>query len=93
MYTLFDHPAHPYTIGLISSIPNLISDKREKLNSIPGSVPLSYQSIKGCRFCKRCSRACARCENEPSPLREVSSGHYSRCLLAEEIAGGKEKQQ
>ena len=93
VYTLFDHPAHPYTIGLISSIPNLISDKREKLNSIPGSVPSSYQCIKGCRFYKRCSRACARCENEPSSLREVGSGHYSRCLLAEEISGGKEKQQ
>jgi len=83
VFTLFDHPAHPYTLGLMKSIPNLVSTKLERLNCIPGSVPSSYQAIRGCRFYSRCPMATARCANECPPLYEIGSGHFTRCFLGE----------
>lgn len=77
VYELFDHPEHPYTIGLMESIPHIEIEDTE-LRSIPGAVP-SLQSMPcGCRFKDRCSRATAKCHTPP-PLTEIREAHKVRC--------------
>ncbi|MET3942437.1 peptide/nickel transport system ATP-binding protein [Paenibacillus sp. PvP094] len=77
VYELFDHPEHPYTIGLMESIPHIEIEDTE-LRSIPGAVP-SLQSMPcGCRFKDRCSRATAQCHTPP-PLTEIREAHKVRC--------------
>ncbi|CAM3036389.1 ABC transporter ATP-binding protein [Paenibacillus sediminis] len=81
--TLFENPKHPYTIGLMNSIPEL-DDEREYLDTIPGTVPLPHQMPKGCRFAPRCSQAMAICHEKPPELLQLN-GHKCRCwLYAEE---------
>jgi peptide/nickel transport system ATP-binding protein len=75
---LFSAPEHPYTVGLIGSIPRL-ADKRAHLNAIPGSVPALDGKLVGCRFAPRCPFADTRCRIESPPLAEVETGHMSRC--------------
>lgn len=65
--TLFKNPKHPYTIGLLNSIPK-IEGPRTKLFSIKGSVPAPGQIKKGCRFKNRCEYATSKCESEEPPL-------------------------
>ena len=78
---LFDNPCHPYTLGLLSSIPSLKSDKK-KLYSIPGSVPHPKEFVEGCRFFSRCEKRIELCEsNTPPPLFEVEQNHYVSCWL------------
>jgi peptide/nickel transport system ATP-binding protein len=79
---LFLRPQHPYTVGLLGSLPRL-GEKRERLSAIAGSVP-SLMGIEfvGCRFANRCPFADAHCRAEAPPLRELSSGHWSRCWKA-----------
>ncbi len=84
---LFDHPAHPYTIGLMRSIPKLDDDRSRRLYMIEGMVPLLSQIPKGCRFAPRCPYADARCRGEMTELREVAPGQKARCWKAnEEVA-------
>ena len=68
VYTLFDSPEHPYTLGLLKSIPHLDSADDERLESIPGSVPSRYHTLKGCRFYNRCSLATEYCRTHLPPL-------------------------
>ncbi len=75
---LFARPQHPYTVGLLGSIPRT-SDHRSRLSSIGGSVPALSQPIAGCRFAARCPFADDRCRAEAPPLIETSKGHQSRC--------------
>jgi len=77
--TLFKEPMHPYTIGLINSIPSLESAKR--LNAIPGNVPNIMHLPKGCSFCTRCSKKMDICEKKIPELIEVKPGHKVRCHL------------
>ena len=84
---LFNHPSHPYTIGLIASVPKLGSGVKV-LPSIPGSVPDLSMLPKGCRFAPRCKYATERCHNEEPSLFEVSPQQKCRCWLAE--PAGKE---
>jgi peptide/nickel transport system ATP-binding protein len=82
--TLFAHPLHPYTKGLLGSIP-VLGRVREKLDVIPGSVPNLLNPPPGCRFEPRC-QACdstlrKRCAVENPPLIEVEPGHWVRCWL------------
>jgi peptide/nickel transport system ATP-binding protein len=83
VFTLFDDPQHPYTKGLINSIPHLDADANERLASIPGMVPSLKQMPAGCRFHARCSYATERCREEAPPLRKVEEDHWARCWLAE----------
>lgn len=77
VFELFDHPAHPYTHGLMESIPHIeINDTR--LLSIQGSVPSLQEMPSGCRFMKRCTRAGERCHSLP-PLTEIKAAHKVRC--------------
>jgi peptide/nickel transport system ATP-binding protein len=78
---LFAMPQHPYTVGLLGSMP-LISSPRERLATIAGSVPSLTGTFTGCRFASRCPFADARCRVQPPPLAEVGAGHLSRCWKA-----------
>lgn len=77
--TLFDSPKHPYTIGLMNSIPEL-DEEREYLETIPGAVPLPHQMPIGCRFAPRCSQAMPICHEKPPELLQLD-GQKCRCWL------------
>ena len=80
------HPLHPYTKGLIASIPSL--EKRgQLLSSIPGTVPaLEDRSEHGCPFYNRCSKRREICEKETPPM-VVHKGHMALCVDAKEELG------
>jgi peptide/nickel transport system ATP-binding protein len=78
---LFNDPQHPYTIGLLGSIPR-IDVERDRLSTIEGTVPSPANQPRGCRFGPRCPFAQARCIDEPPPLRELGPGHQVACWLA-----------
>jgi peptide/nickel transport system ATP-binding protein len=77
---LFKNPLHPYTQGLLASIPRADSSKLE-LNSIKGSVPNLITPPTGCRFHPRCPQAFERCPKEKPPLIESTPGHFVECFL------------
>ncbi len=74
---LIEHPQHPYTHGLMASIPSL-STRGDALFQIPGSTPSLLNLPRGCPFRTRCHRADAQCEHEPAP-RSISPQHSVRC--------------
>ncbi len=82
---IFAHPLHPYTIGLLNSIPKLRTspDQKEqgRLNEIPGIVPSLHRLPTGCTFNPRCSEVFGMCAESEPELKEVSSGHFVRCFL------------
>jgi peptide/nickel transport system ATP-binding protein len=78
---LFARPEHPYTVGLLGSIPRL-DEKRERLPSIEGRVPDMTRPPAGCRFAARCPFVEPECIAEPPALVEVAPGHLSRCRRA-----------
>jgi peptide/nickel transport system ATP-binding protein len=80
---LFGHPRHPYTQGLIRSIPrlDLAAVKKERLEAIPGTVPSLLHPPPGCRFAARCRYAMPNCVEAEPPLREVVPGHKVACVL------------
>lgn len=80
--TILKSPNHPYTIGLLQSIPKL-EEKKERLYSIPGNVPLPGSLTVGCRFAPRCEHATDKCRAEMPQLRTVGDQHRSRCWLNE----------
>jgi peptide/nickel transport system ATP-binding protein len=75
---LFADPQHPYTIGLLGSIPRLDAD-RARLATIEGTVPGAHNQPRGCRFSPRCPFADRHCHDEPPILREITPGHYAAC--------------
>ncbi|MDA7964406.1 ABC transporter ATP-binding protein [Ruegeria sp.] len=77
---VFDDPQHPYTIGLMSSVPRM-SGARDKLITVPGTVPSIADMPEGCRFRTRCPFAAADCARRPT-LAELSSGHSVACHFA-----------
>ena len=84
--TLFASPGHPYTEGLLASIPR-VDHPRERLRSIPGSVPPATAWPAGCRFHPRCPYAWEKCRTEEPPLLETgTTGHSARCWLVAEPA-------
>ncbi|MES2783912.1 MAG: ABC transporter ATP-binding protein [Pseudomonadota bacterium] len=85
---LFARPRHPYTQGLIRSIPRIdrAAMHRTRLESIAGSVPKLIDPAEGCRFAARCKYALPACVAATPPLRELDSGHKVACIRAEEIA-------
>ncbi|MDO4329540.1 MAG: ABC transporter ATP-binding protein [Lachnospiraceae bacterium] len=85
--SLFANPSHPYTKGLLDSIPKL-GESVDELEAIPGNVPNPKYMPKGCKFAPRCSRAFAKCEEEEPGFYEVGEGHLCRCWLCEK--GGVE---
>jgi oligopeptide/dipeptide ABC transporter ATP-binding protein len=88
--TLFDQPLHPYTQGLIGSIP-ILGEIKEKLDVIPGSVPNLVNLPPGCRFAPRCQARfkynCTICAEVKPELEEVKPGHFVRCWLYKNAEG------
>ena len=85
---LFRQPKHPYTQGLLRSLPRPDLDrKQEQLETIPGMVPNIFDWPKGCRFCTRCPLVEERCRREEPLLRRVGQGHEVRCHLVAEDGG------
>jgi len=82
---LFNSPLHPYTRGLLSSIPRPETgvSKGKRLVAIPGNVPGIMNLPIGCKFCTRCSLKIDKCETEEPPLIEIADGHLVRCHLVE----------
>jgi peptide/nickel transport system ATP-binding protein len=80
---LFAKPMHPYTQGLIRSIPRLdrAGRAKERLEAIPGTVPNMLMPPPGCRFAQRCKMARPDCLKEIPPLREIEPGHMVACVL------------
>lgn len=87
--TLFRECAHPYTRGLMASLPRMTS-KGQRLYNIRGTVPNLRAMPTGCRFSPRCEFACERCKAEKPPLVDLGGGHLCRCLMprAEKLALG-----
>ncbi|MGY3715974.1 ABC transporter ATP-binding protein [Sutcliffiella cohnii] len=80
---IFDNPKHPYTIGLLNSVPN-VDDPNFVLEPIQGSLPSLTETIHGCRFHERCAWATEKCKQTVPPETEVSKGHMVSCWLVEE---------
>ena len=76
---IFEHPLHPYTIGLIQSIPQMTTDSEQELFMIKGSLPLLTQIKKGCRFASRCPYATDKCREEEPELQKTGENHSVRC--------------
>jgi len=81
---VLDRPAHPYTIGLIASIPRMAAE-RDDLEPIPGAVADPIAPPPGCRFHPRCRWAIARCRIERPALRALPDGRLAACHLAETL--------
>ncbi len=81
--TLFHEPLHPYTIGLLNSVPVLGRKSQKSLVPIKGMVPAPTMIIPGCPFAPRCPRAMKICSEQQPPLREVQPGHQAACWLYE----------
>ncbi len=82
---LFDHPMHPYTLGLLNSIPKMEGERAERLYVIEGMVPLLSQIPQGCRFRPRCPYASERCLQEMPSLQKVTETQFVRCWNIEQI--------
>jgi peptide/nickel transport system ATP-binding protein len=78
---IFDDPQHPYTLGLLGSIPK-IEETRDRLLAIEGAVPPPFALPRGCRFEPRCVFATEGCKASPPPLRPLGEGHEVACLHA-----------
>jgi oligopeptide/dipeptide ABC transporter ATP-binding protein len=78
---IFHNPSHPYTQGLMNSIPSLAAKKEKRLVPIKGMVPGILEAGPGCVFEPRCPRTRGICKREIPPLTEVSPGHYAACWL------------
>ena len=78
---LFDAPQHPYTKGLLESLPSVEGPRTARLPAIPGLVPSIHNLPAGCKFCTRCEMKVERCETEEPELIEVAPGHLVRCHL------------
>ena len=76
--------AHPYTMGLVDSIPSL-EHRKERFNAIEGSAPVFSALPRGCKFHPRCKFKIDECLTEEPDLQELSTGHLSRCIRAKEI--------
>ncbi len=78
---LFKNPQHPYTQGLLDSIPRLETPRKTKLNIIKGIVPSLYELPSGCRFRNRCPHAMDICTGDPPPMISVAKDHFAACYL------------
>jgi len=88
---LFAQPRHPYTQGLLNSLPKLETagaTGRQRLEEIPGMVPSLKEEVAGCLFAPRCSYATERCRREYPPLEQKAPGHFAACWESSRVSGG-----
>jgi oligopeptide/dipeptide ABC transporter ATP-binding protein len=85
--SLFENPKHPYTRGLLKSIP-ILGDKirggKVRLREIPGVVPSLHELPSGCKFSTRCPSMMDICREKEPELKETEKGHFSSCWLTEQ---------
>ncbi len=86
---LYGEPKHPYTKGLLASVPRLDLARKRKLSVIDGLPPNLARLPKGCAFCPRCYFAIDRCREEKPELEEVGENHYSACFRSREVQEDK----
>jgi len=86
---VFSRQLHPYTKGLMLSIPQIDLDRDQELYSIPGEVPDLIHSTGGCNFAPRCAYARADCTTTKPELEQLFPGHFSACLYAGELINGE----
>ena len=86
---LYRRPRHPYTHGLLKSVPRLDAVRTEKLSSIEGQPPDPSSPLTGCPFRPRCTFATERCATEEPPLEPVAEGHWSACWHHGRLAEGE----
>jgi peptide/nickel transport system ATP-binding protein len=88
---LFKQPLHPYTQGLIRSIPRIdfATDQKQRLEAIKGTVPKLIDPAPGCRFAPRCAFAKDECRAATPPLIEVTPGHKVACVLYQAVVPAK----
>ena len=79
--TLFRAPLHPYTRGLLASLPTIDGEREHRLTTIPGSVPSILDLPVGCKFETRCSVRMEKCATIEPQLIETLPGHWVRCHL------------
>jgi len=92
VHTLFSEPKHPYTQGLLKSIPKL-GEKVGKLDSIPGNVPTPDELPQGCKFATRCKFATEQCWKKEPQLDKISKDHKARCWLHQDTEKVEETQK
>jgi peptide/nickel transport system ATP-binding protein len=78
---LFEEPQHPYTIGLLGSIPQMHL-RQDRLAAIEGQVPTAMSQVRGCRFHPRCPFAVERCRESEPPLLDIAPNHAAACWRA-----------
>jgi oligopeptide/dipeptide ABC transporter ATP-binding protein len=84
---LFHNPLHPYTRGLLASLPRVDGEKASRLTTIPGSVPDIHSLPAGCKFTTRCSERFEPCDGVEPPMIEAAPGHWVRCHLHDSCHG------
>jgi peptide/nickel transport system ATP-binding protein len=84
---LFHEPLHPYTRGLLTSLPRVDGERAERLTTIPGSVPDIHDLPLGCKFATRCTERFEPCQELEPPLIEAVPGHWVRCHLHDSCHG------
>lgn len=89
---IFKKPLHPYTRGLMKSVPQLDGDRTEKLHVIEGTVPSLENVPKGCRFVTRCEFATEKCHSEAPELMDFGNGQKARCWHVEDILKQEEEE-
>jgi oligopeptide/dipeptide ABC transporter ATP-binding protein len=82
---LYANPRHPYTLGLLRSVPRLDEPRRAKLRPIPGQPPDLSRLPAGCSFAPRCAYVVDRCREQTPPLDPVSTDHLAACFLARDL--------
>ena len=83
---IYANPRHPYTLGLLRSVPRLDEPRKAKLLPIQGQPPDLSRLPPGCAFQPRCQYAVERCQREAPPLETVAAGHVSACWVSTELA-------
>jgi len=78
---IFEKPKHPYTIGLLKSLPDPYKEERKELDAIPGIIPHILELPEGCKFCTRCKEVMEKCWTIEPELKKLNTGHFVRCHL------------
>jgi oligopeptide/dipeptide ABC transporter ATP-binding protein len=83
---IYQRPRHPYTLGLLNSVPRLDRPRRARLDPIPGQPPDLTQLDNGCAFRPRCRFAVEKCSGAIPPLTSVGDGHHAACWVTDQVA-------
>jgi oligopeptide/dipeptide ABC transporter ATP-binding protein len=86
---LFLNPLHPYTRGLMASLPTVDGERQKRLRTIPGNVPGIFDLPAGCKFVTRCPERIEKCATIEPDLLEITPGHWVRCHLVEPATNSK----